>query len=242
MFKRLFKKAFVRRKADSEIASAKITELEEQLRLTTIATHIEIAKEQADPYFRMRDAFASLTECAVIWDIKAHQATDRFHERTTATMRISRARTKFSLESSDLIQWEQKVPHLQNAKGGDLFFYPGFILYRAARTAFSVIDYHDVKGKVALVKFQEDEGVPGDAKIIGQTWAKTNKDGSRDKRFANNCQIPIAAYGCLILKSNCGLWEEFQFSNPDRIVRFAEALNAFVSSFGTGGAGMIGVN
>jgi hypothetical protein len=234
LLKRLFKAAFEKRKAESETASAKIAELEEQRRLTTIATHIEIAKEQAEPYFRMRDAFASLTECAAIWDIKAHQATDRFHERTTATTRISRALTKFSLESNDLIQWEQKVPHLQNAKGGDLFLYPGFILYRAARTAFSVIDYQDVKPKFALVRFQEDEKVPRDAEIVGQTWAKTNKDGSKDRRFANNYQIPIAAYGCLTFKSDSGLWEEFQFSNGERVSRFANALSAFVLSFGTG--------
>jgi len=234
LLKRLFKNSFAKRKADSETASAKIAELEEQLRLTTIATHIEIAHEQAEPYFRMRDDFASLTECAAIWDIKSHQATDKFRERTTATLRIRRARTKFSLEGSDLIQWDEKVPHLQNAKGGDLFLYPGFILYRAARTAFSVIEYQEMRTQFARVQFEEVESVPADSKIIGQTWAKTNKDGSRDKRFANNYQIPIAAYGCLTLKSDSGLWEEFHFSNPERVARFVEALNVFVASFGSG--------
>jgi hypothetical protein len=29
------------------------------------------------------------------------------------------------------------VPHLRNSKGGDLYLYPGFILFRAAREAFS---------------------------------------------------------------------------------------------------------
>jgi hypothetical protein len=60
-------------------------------------------------------------------------------------LRVDRQPVKFALDISDLIQWEQKVPHLHNAKGGDLYLYPGFILYRAAREAFSVIDYHDVK-------------------------------------------------------------------------------------------------
>lgn len=49
-----------------------------------------------------------------------------------------------------------------------------------------MIDVHDVKSNAALVKFQEEQGVPQDSKVIGQTWAKANKDGSRDKRFANN--------------------------------------------------------
>ena len=179
--KRLFKNAFAKRKAESEIATAKVAELEEQLRLTTVATHVDIDKEQAEPYFRMRDDFAAMSGCAAIWDIKSHQATDMIHERTTAGRRVARERVKFALGSCDLIQWEQKVPYLQNSKGGEIYLYPGFILYRAAKQAFSVIDYHDVNGKGVLIQFQEQEGVPGDSKVIGQTWAKANKDGSRDR-------------------------------------------------------------
>ena len=42
-----------------ETADAKVAELEEQLRLTTIATLVEIAKEQAEPYFKMRHDIAN---------------------------------------------------------------------------------------------------------------------------------------------------------------------------------------
>lgn len=234
LFKRIFKNSFAKRKVEAETASAKVEELEEQLRLTTIATHVEIAKEQAEPYFRMRDEFAALAECAAIWDTKSRQATDRFRERTIADERIGRERTQFSLGGSDLIQWEQRVPHLQNVSGGDLFLYPGFILYRAAKQAFSVIDFHDVKLTSARIKFLEQESVPGDSQIVGQTWAKANKDGSRDRRFANNFQIPLVLYAYLTLKSESGLWEEFQFSNPERLDRFLVTWKAFVSSFEVG--------
>lgn len=232
LFKKIFKKKFAQRKVDSETADAKVAELEEQLRLTTVTTQVEIAKEQAEPYFRMRDEFVALSECAAIWDVKSYQVTNKFTERTTAEKRIDRERVTFSLGTCDLIQWEQKVPHLQNVNGGDLFLYPGFILYRAAKEAFSVIDCHDVNGKCDLVRFQETESVPSDAKVIGQTWAKANKDGSADKRFANNHQIPIVAYASLALKNEKGLWEEFHVSNPERLVRFLTAFNAFVASFG----------
>lgn len=229
--RRLFKAKFAQREIDLETASAKVAELEEQLRLTTIATHVEIEREQAEPYFQMRDAFASLGECQAIWDIKSFRGADKFHERTTVEARVSRQKVAFSLGGCDLLQWEQRVPHLQNAKGGDLFLYPGFVLYRAAKEAFSVIDYHDINGGSVFVQFQEEESIPTDAKVIGQTWAKANKDGSRDKRFANNYQIPIVLYGSLSMKSGSGLWEEFQFSDPERLNRFLEALNKFEGSF-----------
>jgi len=233
LFKRLFKNKFAQRKAELEELTAKVEELEEQLRLTTIATQVEIAKEQAEPYFKMRDEFAALSESASIWDIKSHQATDRFHERTTASDRVNREKVSFCLGACDLIQWEHKIPHLQNINGGELFLYPGFILYRAAKEAFSVIDYHDVKSRAASIQFQEEQGVPNDSKVIGQTWAKANKDGSRDKRFVNNYQIPIVHYASLSLKSSTGLWEEFQFSNPEKLQKFLETWNTFTTSFGT---------
>jgi len=233
LFKKLFKTKFAKRKEDAETATAKVAELEEQLRLTTIATQVEIAPEQAEPYFKMRDTFALLAESAAVWDIKSYQATDKFHERTTAETRVDRQKVAFALGNCDLIRWEQKVPHIRNAKGGDLFLYPGFIVYRAARGAFSVIDFHDVKSNVALVKFQEEQGVPQDSNVIGQTWAKANKDGSRDKRFANNYQIPVVLYASLSLKSDTGLWEEFQFSNPERLQLFLQDWNRFVVSFGS---------
>jgi hypothetical protein len=231
IFKRVFKRSFEARKVYAETEKAIVRELEEQLRLTTIAAHVEMSKEQAETYFRMRDEFARLSECAAIWDKKSRKGTDKFHERTIANQRIDRERVIFSLGTCDLFYWEQKVPHLTNADGGDMFLYPGFLLYRAAKHAFSVIDFHDVNVTSNLMSFVEEQGVPVDSKTIGQTWAKANKDGSRDRRFVNNYQIPIALYCDLVLKSASGLWEEFQFSNPDRVDRFLKAWNSFVASF-----------
>jgi hypothetical protein len=231
LLKRLFKKKFASRKAALKEAEAKVAELEEQLRMTKIAAQIDIDKEQAEPYFRMRDSFAGLSECAAIWDIRSHQAADNFRERTNIDLRINRERVRFSLSDCALIEWEQPVPHLANAKGGELFLYPGFILYRAAREAFSVIDYHDVHATTAIARFQEEQAVPTDSQIAGQAWAKANKNGSPDRRFANNYQIPIALYGVLTLKSETGLWEEFHCSNPDRLKRFLNSWTEFRQSF-----------
>ncbi len=231
VLKKVFKKAYAKRKENYETETAKVAELEEQLKMSTISTHIEVESEQAELYYRMRDEFAALCECAAIWDVKTHQATDRFQERTIADTRIGRERVKFELGKCDLIEWDQKVPHLRNAKGGDLYYYPGFILYRASRVAFSLIEYHDVGGQATNVRFNEEETIPSDSQVVGTTWAKANKDGSRDRRFAQNYQIPIVRYGSLTLKSTSGLWEEFQFSNVDRMVKWLNALNGFTGSF-----------
>jgi hypothetical protein len=231
LLKKVFKNSYTARKAEAEVASARRAELEDQLRLTRIATQIELARAQAEPFFKMRDDFTALAECAAIWDIKTEQKTDKFRQRTRADTSVSRERVKFSLGSCELIGWDQEIPHLQNAKGGDMFLYPGFILYRASRTAFSIIDCHDVKFVATAVKFEEEQNVPNDATTVGHTWTKTNKDGSPDRRFANNYEIPIVRYGQAEFKSETGLWEEFHFSNSDRLDRFSKSWNAFVASF-----------
>ena len=231
LFKKLFKQSFESRRAQADIASARTAELEEQLRLTKISTQIKLAADQAEPFFRMRDDFTALSECNAIWDITAKRATDKYRERTTAVNSIIRKRVSFNLGSCDFIQWDQEIPHLQNANGGDLFLYPGFILYRASKTAFSIIDFHDVESIYKPYRFIEEEVVPSDSKVIGQEWAKANKDGTRDRRFADNYQIPIALYGEWKLKTQSGLQEEFVFSNPERIERFVKSWKAFVASF-----------
>ena len=138
LFRKLFKKSFEVRKVQAEIACARKNELEEQLRLTTVATQVELEKEQAEPFFKMRDEFTALAECNVIWDVKAERATDRVRERTISSTSVYRERVTFSLGICDLIQWEQEVPHFKNVNGGDIFLYPGFILYRASKTALLV--------------------------------------------------------------------------------------------------------
>jgi len=44
-------------------------------------------------------------------------------------------------------------------------------------------------------------------------------------------------YVSLTLKSNSGLWEEFQFSNSERLIRFLNSLGTFENSFGKNAAG-----
>ena len=102
----IFKASFAVRKAKAEISSARVGEIEEQFRLTTIATQFELAEGQTDPFFRLPEDFAALAECAAIWDVKAERATDKFHERTMAEVSVTRERVKFSMRLCELIQWD----------------------------------------------------------------------------------------------------------------------------------------
>lgn len=228
LFKRLFPKAFAERTEQCETATAKLDELREQLRLAAIATEFSLPADLAEPYFLTRDEFSCLSTCHSVWDVLSERATNRVAERTIASSSLEREPVTFSLTRCDLIQWDQKVPYMQNRRGGDLYIYPGFILYRASREAFSVIDSRELSMHLSLSEFVERESVPADSKVVGHTWHKANKDGSPDRRFSGNYQIPLAQYAHLKLTTPGGLHEEYLFSNVDHARRFVESWVAFM--------------
>jgi hypothetical protein len=231
LLKRLMPARFRERAEAAEIARAKRDELREQLRLTQIATEIDIESSQAELYFRMRDCFVDLTGCRFIWDTLTESAVNQKVKRSAASREIAREAVTFLTSRSEIIDWDQKVPRLVNRNGGDLFLYPGFVLYGTSREAFALVDFRDIKVEFEATGFLEEERVPDDSRVINRVWAKVNKDGSPDRRFRDNYQIPVVEYGRLRLKSSAGLNEEYQFSNFELSRRFAQSWLEFRLSF-----------
>ena len=75
------------------------------------------------------------------------------------------------------------------------------------------IPYDGINYEYEDFDFIENEKVPNDAIIVGHTWLYVNNDGSPDRRFKNNRQLPICGYGKLMIKSKSGLNVILIFSN-----------------------------
>lgn len=89
-----------------------------------------------------------------------------------------------------------------------------------------------MKATLKLSGYIEEESVPKDTEIIQHTWKKANKDGSMDKRFKGNYQIPIVKYGDMTLESEGGLEESFMFSNFDAFTEFGKTYEHHLSLLG----------
>lgn len=113
-----------------------------------------------------------------------------------------------------------------------MYLYPGFVLYRASKQAFALIDGREVTVEFRGVQFTERGNVPSDTQVTDYTWDKCNKDGSADLRFRDNHRIPVARYGCLRFQSPDGLNVEYECSRADAAETFAEAWEAFRLSLG----------
>jgi hypothetical protein len=234
LMRRLFKAKFEQLRVSAEESNAKRTELEEQERLSRLKTQIELPDGVAKAFHRMNDEFAVLAKSERIWDTVGQRSTNRIAERTTATRVVQRKPVGFKLGHCELIESECKVPHLENANGGDIYFYPAFALYFVSSDNFALLEYKDIELEFSFSRFIEEEALPGDAAIFGQTWAKVNKDGSPDKRFKGNYQIPIAQYGKISIASTTGMSEEYMVSNAERAQTFSSAWNVLSGAVATG--------
>jgi hypothetical protein len=76
-------------------------------------------------------------------------------------------------------------------------------------------------------RFIENETVPPDAEVVGHAWHKSNKDGSSDRRFAQNFQIPIALYGEIRFKTRNGVEEAYNASRCGSALAFGHAISNF---------------
>jgi len=88
---------------------------------------------------------------------------------------------------------------------------------------FALIGYNELDFYFSSTRFLEEGDVPNDSKVIDKTWKKVNKNGTPDKRFKGNYQIPIVRYGTINLRTNTGLNEEYSFSNYELAEAFGSA-------------------
>lgn len=220
---------------------ARIAELEEALPVTRAEverlanwednTKIVVTFEAEDvaqrAYSTMVRAFDTLKLSSKKWDVTADRSTNQFVERTLANRSVDRHPVVFDFSSTDLIQFSGKAMRFENVNGDDILIYPGVAVIPRADGVFALVDIRELKIEIEGVRFHEEEGVPSDAEVVGHTWAKTNKDGSPDRRFKENYQIPICSYGQIAFRSNTGVAEEYMVSNAQAGLSFVEAVKAY---------------
>lgn len=174
-----------------------------------------------EKYSDLLSAFTTLKNSNKIWDVTTTQRN--FETKAAAETSITRNEVKFSFQSLEIIRTQEKNFHFENFNGGDFYFYPNFILYFKNNEEIAILDYSDLFIVYKDSRFlEENKNIPVDAKIVGETWYRVNKDGSADKRFMNNFKIPIVLYGDIHLKTKSGINELFSVSDNVRAKHFVE--------------------
>lgn len=177
-----------------------------------------------DAFAALSRSFRSLCEAQKKWDITSTYKTDRVKERTTAVQAIARTETIFEFSDVDILRSNSKGLKFNNASGLEMYLFPGFILSKERGSDFALIEWSELSAEGKPSNFIESEPVPTDAQVISHTWAKANKDGSPDRRFTDNYQIPVVRYGELWFKSPGGLYEAYMVSSQSKVDDFIAAI------------------
>ena len=167
------------------------------------STHIDMSFKTGDPaqkaYGTLIRAFEALRGCGQIWDITSDRIGNRVIERSYASRTITRTPVKLDFADSDLVRFAGRAMQFENINGENILIYPGVALMPRADGAFGLIDLREIKIDFNAMQFVEQESVPSDTQVVGQTWAKVNKNGTPDLRFKANYQRPLCLYGRLFL-------------------------------------------
>lgn len=217
--------------------SKDITTQQEAIEQTKGQIEASFVKLEADfdPYIKEKydalvAAFTALCGSSKIWDVTSARYEDTVVSRSSAGTVIMRRKVEFGLKSISEFNSEVQGLYFQNANGADLYIYPSFVIMYASTGDFAIIGLEEIALECQHVRFTETEQVPPDAEIIDRTWAKVNINGTPDRRFKGNYQIPVARYGEIILQTNTGLNETYMLSDYKAVHVFGEAFEEYRKS------------
>jgi hypothetical protein len=215
-----FKEKTLALKADIAEQKRTLEAIDHQLKASAVELDFDFDAEMHSQYQKLVESFQKLCQMEKVWDITASHANDQFATRSSAAYNVMRRPVKFNLASLPEIKSKTQAMLWQNANGADLYFYPNFVVVWNNKNHFAIIGYNELNLSYHTSRFIEEEGVPKDAVVIDKTWAKVNKNGQPDRRFKDNYQIPIVAYGNIELSTHTGLNERYLFSSDAHTATF----------------------
>ena len=236
VFSYIFLVSFINKKIKdnilADIATQKqtITELQKQKDNSYVNLDIEFDEEIKSKYDKVLESFRTLMSSEKIWDVTTATFEDRVVTRSSASITEKKTEVKFEFKSLADIKSKHSVFFLKNANGADLYFYPNFIVMYSTKGNFGIIDFKELDFSFHSTRFVETQKVPSDSKIIDKTWAKVNKNGSPDKRFKDNYEIPVVRYGTINFKTQTGMNEEYEVSNYEACEKFARDFSDYQST------------
>ncbi|MEA5406034.1 DUF4236 domain-containing protein [Arcicella sp. DC2W] len=214
-------------KIDIQAQQEAIKQTKEQIENCFVKLDIDFDPEIKEKYNKLIESFKKLTTSQKIWDVTSAHYQDRVATRSSASTIVKKRDVKFAVKSLPDIKSDYEALYFQNANGADLYFYPSFIVMYSSKTSFALIGLDEIILNQSYVRFTETGTVPTDSKVIDKTWAKVNKNGTPDKRFKGNYQIPVVRYGEVSLRTSTGLNEEYEFSNYEFTEDFGRAFRDY---------------
>lgn len=151
----------------------------------------------------LNSSIARLASSHRIWRVLAAGATDDWKRQAGASHLVQRTAVTLQKKAPPHIVTNVQPYCLQIGTQWLCFMPDRLLVFENGR--YGAVDYQDLRVEVGATNYIESEPVPRDAQVVGSTWQYVNKDGSPDRRFNYNRQIPICSYQVLQFSSGRGL-------------------------------------
>ena len=109
-----------------------------------------------------------------------------------------------------------------------LYFFPDRLLI-SDPNGIGAVSYKELSVRIVPTRFIEERTVPSDTEVVDYTWRYLNKNGTPDRRFRDNRQLPICQYSEIHLTTPSGLNEMVMVSRPALAQYFNDHL-AYIKS------------
>jgi hypothetical protein len=230
LFRYFYRKSIQKKTNEIYWLTADITGFKAALSSSVIPLEFDLSQPSQIAYGKLVRAFASLGQCKSKWDLIANREIKGKVERSLAKTAIVRKSIQLEFQKLAIFNCQSNALKFQNANGEDLNFLPSILFMEREDKEFGVIDLREIELYFTPTEFRESESIPEDTQVVGHAWAKENKDGSRDFRFADNYQIPVCLYGQISFTTKQGLNELYMFSNMEAARNFCIAFEELKNS------------
>jgi len=185
----------------------------DEVRKTTALFYTLDGGDTGPAFERLCASFETFTRCDGTWrmDGKAKVLDRKYHAGAGHIVGLTKIVPSF--QEPPGVRSNIPVPVLPLAEN-TLYFFPDRILVRGRTDGWGAIGWDQLTVSAHETRFIESGTVPHDTEIVDHTWSYVNKNGSPDRRFSNNRQIPVCRYGFLEITSTSGLHEFIYVSRP----------------------------
>jgi Protein of unknown function (DUF4236) len=205
-----------------------------------VILHYEVDGAAGDHYQSLFDSGTQLKDSARTWHVEgsAKVLDKKYHAGASSSIK-----RKASIVSFDLPPFmaSNVSPIAITFAKATFYFFPDRVLVYS-KGEVGAVGYALLQTNASVSRFIEEQGVPRDAKVVDKTWRFVNKKGGPDKRFKNNRELPICAYGELTLRSATGVHEVLMISRHGPDVAFADSLAQMSRNQVTSARGLAAIN
>lgn len=170
----------------------------------------------------MDQAMSALINNSGTWQVNTIQANSSTKTNAGAARSVEKKPVKFLKKKPFFLKTDAICYYIKLLKD-DVYILPDRLIVKGKK-GWGVVEYSEMHIDVGNVIFIENGVTPKDAEIVGHTWQYVNKNGSPDKRYNNNRQLPKCNYGTLVFKSETGLNVIIYISNVNNARQFSNVV------------------